>query len=70
MGEASGWLGLGGVFGSHGVAEVEVALCFGYVSADLFAKSFGVGPADLRAEAVQEGQSEGRLFVEGDGVEV
>jgi len=41
---------------SEGAAEVEVAFCFGYVAAYLFAEGFGVGPADLGAEAVQEGQ--------------
>ncbi len=61
--------GWGGVL-RRGFGRGEVAFCFGYVAADLFAEGFGVGPADFGAEAVEEGQGEGCLFVEFDWVEV
>ena len=40
------------------------------IAADLFAQCFGIGPAHLGAETLQEGQGEWGVFVECDGMEV
>lgn len=46
----------------HCSAEAEVAAGLLDIAGDLFAKGFGVGPVDFRAETVQEGQREWGLF--------
>ncbi len=60
----------GAGFRSHRPTQTEVAFCRGDVAADLFAQGFGVWPAHLGAEALEEGEGERGLFVEVDGVEV
>ena len=49
---------------------MEVALGALDIAADLFAERFGVWPADLGAEALQEGQREWGMLTQFDGVEV
>ena len=55
---------------SHRPTQTEVALCAADVAAYLLAESFGVWPAHLGAEPFEEGEGEGRLLGEIDGVEV
>ena len=57
-------------FRTHRLTQTEVALCAADVAAYLFAESFGVGPAYLGAEALEEGEVEWGVFGEVDGVEV
>ena len=49
-------------FRSHRPTQSEVALGLADVAADLFAEGFGGGPADLGAEALEEGEGEWGLF--------
>jgi len=60
----------GAGFRSHRPTQTEEAFCRGDVAAYLFAQGFGVWPTDFVAQAAQECQSERRLLVESDGVEV
>jgi hypothetical protein len=57
-------------FRTHHPTYIEVTFCLGDVAADLFFERFGVGPAHLGAETTQKGQSERRVLVELDGMEV
>ena len=60
----------GAAFRSHRPTQTEVAFCRCDISEDLLAERFGAGETSLVAQTLEEGQGQGCLFVETDGVEV
>jgi hypothetical protein len=57
-------------FQAHRLTQIEVVICLTDVAAYLFAESFGVRPAYLGAQALEEAEFEGGVGVKVDGVEV
>lgn len=60
----------GAAFRSHRPTQIEVALCGCDIAEDLIAEGFGAGETSLVAQTLEEGQGQGCLLVEGDGMEV